>query len=84
MEEYVKAVAYYERCHAMSAELGMAHKQTHALGMGVALRLEVRADRQGPAAGALPKPLGRILLLTGRHRRAWMIDKGCEVAKWLL
>jgi hypothetical protein len=56
LEEYVKAVALYERCHAMSAELGMAHMQTHAMGMGVALRLEVRADRQGPAAGASQAP----------------------------
>ena len=50
LNEYVKAVAYFEAQHAMAMSLKLAHIQSDAaLNMGVALTLDVRAARQGPA-----------------------------------
>jgi hypothetical protein len=51
--EYVKALIFSARCHAMATELGMANWQTNAaLSMGMALRLEVQVDCQRLAADA--------------------------------
>jgi len=58
--EYVKAVTYLKAQYAMGMELGLTHMLAQAaMGMGVALRLEVQADRQsrqGHAAGASQAP----------------------------
>jgi hypothetical protein len=72
LNEYVKAVAYFEAQHVIATSLKLAHVQSDAaLNMGVALTLGVRAARQGPVAGAdqAPGPLSSVT-----HRRAWMIE----------
>jgi hypothetical protein len=68
LNEYVKAVAYFEAQHALATSLKLAHVQSDAaLKMGVALTLLVRAARQGPATEAdeAPGPPSSC-----RHRRA--------------
>jgi hypothetical protein len=40
LNEFVKAVAYYEAKHTLATEIGLAHTQAHAaLGVGMALAL---------------------------------------------
>ena len=57
LNEYVKAVAYFEEQHALAMSLKIARMQSDAaLNMGVALTLDVRAGRQGPAASADQAP----------------------------
>ena len=57
LNEGDKAGACHKAQHAMGTELGLTQMQTHAaLGMGVALSLLVRADRQGLTAGASQDP----------------------------
>jgi len=74
LNEYFKAVAYFEAQHVMATSLKLAHVQSEAaLNMGVALTLGVRAARQGPVAGADQAP-GPLSSVTRRHRRAWMIE----------
>ena len=75
LNEYVKAVAYFEAQHVMATSLKLARVQsTAALNMGVAMltHLRVRAARQGPATGAdqAPGPHSR----SSAMRRAWMIE----------
>jgi tetratricopeptide (TPR) repeat protein len=49
--EHVKAIGFYERHLAAATQLGVAHlKAQAAMCLGVALRLQVTALRQGPAA----------------------------------
>ena len=65
VNEYVKAVAYFEAQHALATSLKLAHARSDAaFNMGVALTLHVRAARQSPATEAdeAPGPHG--------HRRA--------------
>jgi len=55
MNELDKAVTYHEAHHAIATEIKVPHMQARsAQAIGIALRLQVRADRhrQGPAAGA--------------------------------
>jgi hypothetical protein len=77
LNEYVKAVAFFEAQHVMATSLKLAHGQSvAALNMGV-------ASPPSPFASA---QLGRALLLvltelldrivTRRRRRAWMIECG--------
>ena len=48
LNEYVKAVAYFEAQHVMATSLKLTHVQSDAeLNMGVALTLRVDAVRQG-------------------------------------
>jgi len=81
LNEYVKAVAYFEAQHAMATSLKLAHVQSvAALNMGAALTLGVRAARQGPFAGADQAP--------GPHSHssasAFLDDRVPEAAaKWL-
>jgi len=80
LNEYVKAVAYFEAQHAMATSLKRAHVQSEAaLNMGVALTLRVRAAVQGHVAGADQAP--------GPHSRssasACLDDRVREAAKWL-
>ena len=57
LNEYVKAVAYFEAQDVMATSLKLAHVQSGAaLNVGVALTLGVRAARQGPATGADQAP----------------------------
>jgi hypothetical protein len=56
LNEYVKAVAYFEAQHALATSLKLAHMQSLALNMGVALTLDVRVARQGSATGADQAP----------------------------
>ena len=57
LNEYVKAVAYFEAQHALATSLKLAHGQSQAaLNMGVALTLCLRTARQGPVAGADQAP----------------------------
>jgi len=57
LNEYVKAVAYFEAQHVLAISLKLAHLQSDAaLKMGVALTLGVRAARQAPVAGADQAP----------------------------
>jgi hypothetical protein len=63
LQEYANAVAYYRRQYSISTELGLGHKQAKAaMGIGVALALQVRADRrggggeEGPVVGACRGP----------------------------
>jgi hypothetical protein len=79
LNEYVKAVAYFEVQHVMATSLKLAHLQSHvALNMGVALTLDVRAAQQGPVAGADRAP--------GPHSHssasACLDDRVREAAKW--
>ena len=80
LNEYVKAVAYFEVQHVMEISVKLAHVQSDAaLNMGVALTLDVRAAHQGPAAGADQA--------SGPHSRssasACLDDRVREAAKWL-
>ena len=80
LNEYVKAVAYFEAEHALATSLKLAHLQSDAaLKMGVALTLGVRAARQAPVAGADQAP--------GPHSRssasACLDDRVRSAAKWL-
>ena len=51
--EYTTALTFYKTQHAIAAELKLGHLQTGAaMKIGLALRLDVQADR--PAAGASP------------------------------
>jgi hypothetical protein len=80
LNEYVKAVAYFEAQHALATSLKLAHVQSDAaLNMGVALTLHVRAARQSPATDADQAP--------GPHRHssasACLDDRVREAAKWL-
>jgi len=80
LNEYVKAVAYFEAQHVMATSLKLAHMQSEAaLNMGVALTLRVRAAGQGHVAGADQAP--------GPHSRssasACLDDRVREAAKWL-
>jgi hypothetical protein len=80
LNEYVKAVAYFEAQHGMETSLKLAKVQSYAaLNMGVALTLRVRAARQGPVAGADQAP--------GPHSHssasACLDDRVREAAKWL-
>jgi len=80
LNEYVKAVAYFEAQHVMATSLKLAHVQSRAaLNMGVALALGVRAARQGPVSGADQAP--------GPHSHssasACLDDRVREAAKWL-
>jgi hypothetical protein len=83
LNEYDKAVAYFEAQHAMAISLKLARMQSDAaLNMGVALTLHVRAARQGPtgaATGADQAP--------GPHSpssaSACLDDRMREAAKWL-
>ena len=81
LNEYVKAVAYFEVQHVMATSLKLAHEQSKAaLNMGVALTLGVRAARQGSVAGADQAP--------GPHSHtsesAFLDDRVPEAAaKWL-
>ena len=61
LNEYVKAVAYFEAQHDMETSLKLAKVQSYAaLNMGVALTLRVRAAGQGHVAGAqAPGPHSR-------------------------
>jgi tetratricopeptide (TPR) repeat protein len=78
--EYVKAAACHKAQHAMGIELGLAHMQSQAaMGMGVALRLHVRAVRKGPAA-ATSQALGPR---SHPSASACLNDKVREAAKWL-
>jgi hypothetical protein len=57
LNEYVKAVAYFEAQYALAISLKLAHVQSDvALNMGLALTLHVRAARQGPATGVDQAP----------------------------
>jgi len=63
LQEYANAVAYYRRQYSISTELGLGHKQAKAaMGIGVALALQVRADRRG--GGGEEGPFWRL-------QRAW-------------
>jgi hypothetical protein len=80
LNEYVNTVAFHEASHVLATENGLAHVQARAaLGMGVALRLEVRVDGQGPAARASQAP--------GPHTHwsasSCLNDKVREATKWL-
>ena len=80
LNEYVKAVAYFEAEHALASSLKLAHAQSEAaLNMGVALTRHVRAARQGHVAGADEAP--------GPHSRssasACLDDRVREAVKWL-
>jgi tetratricopeptide (TPR) repeat protein len=78
--EYVKAFDYHETQHALATELGLAHVRTEAaLCMGLALRLEVRANRRGPAASAdgAPEPHSHS------SASACLNDKVREAENWL-
>ena len=78
--EYVKAAACHKAQHAMGIELGLAHMQSQAaMGMGVALRLHVRAARQGPAAATSQAPGPR----SHPSASACLNDKVREASKWL-
>ncbi len=54
LTEYIRAIAYFEAQHALAISLKLAHVQSEAamINKGVALTLQVRAGRQGPANGA--------------------------------
>ena len=80
LNEYVKAVAYFEAQHALAIALNRAHVQSDAaLKMGLALALHVRAARQGTTTGADQAP--------GPHSpssaSACLNDRAREAAKWL-
>jgi hypothetical protein len=80
LNEYVKAVAYFEAQHALATSMKLAHLQSHAaLNMGVTLTLGVRAARQAPVAGADQAP--------GPHSHSSALacsdDRVREEAKWL-
>jgi hypothetical protein len=80
LNEYVKAVAYFEAHHALAISLKLAYVQSDAaLNMGVALALLVRAARQGTATGTDQAP--------GPHSHssasACLNDRVREAAKWL-
>jgi tetratricopeptide (TPR) repeat protein len=78
--EFVKAAACHKAQHATGIELGLAHMQSQAaMGMGVALRLHVRAARQGPAV-AIPQGPGPR---SHPSASACLNDKVREAAKWL-
>jgi hypothetical protein len=77
LNEYIKAVAYFEAQHAMATSLKLAHVQSDAApNMGVALTLGVRA---GPTTDADQAP--------GPHSHssssACLDDRVREAAKWL-
>ena len=70
LNEFDKAVDYFEEQHAFATSLKVAHMPLDAaLNVGVALTLHVRAARQG-----LLLVLTKDRLVTRRHRRAWMIE----------
>ena len=80
LNEYVKAVAYFEAQHVLAISLKLAHLQSDAaLNMGVALTLDVRAGRQGPFTGAdeAPGPPSHS------SATACLDDRVREAAKWL-
>jgi len=80
LNEYVKAVAYFEAQHGLAISLKLAHLQSDAaLNMGVALTLDVRAGRQGPSTGAdeAPGPPSHS------SASACLDDRVREAAKWL-
>jgi hypothetical protein len=78
LNEYVKAVAYFEAQHVMATSLKLAPVQSDAaFNMGVALRLRVCAARQGPATGADQAPGPHS------HSSACLDDRVREAAKWL-
>jgi len=80
MNEYVKAVAYFEAQHVMATSLQLAHVQSHAaLNMGVALTLGVRAARQGPVSGADQAPAPH----SHWSASACLNDRVREAARWL-
>ena len=60
LNENDKAVAYHEAHLALAKELYNPHMQAHAeLGLGVALRFRVRADRRGHGEGGREREGGR-------------------------
>jgi hypothetical protein len=80
LNEYVKAVAYFEAHNALAISLELAHVQSDAaLNMGFALTLHVQAARKGPSTGADHAP--------GSHSHssasAFLNDRVREAAKWL-
>jgi hypothetical protein len=80
LNEYVKAVAYFEAQHGLAISLKLAHLQSDAaLNMGVALTLDVRAGRQGPSTGddEAPGPSSHS------SASACLDDRVREAAKWL-
>jgi tetratricopeptide (TPR) repeat protein len=86
LNELAKAVAYYEAHHAMATEIKVPHMQARAAqAIGIALRLQVRADRrrQGPAAGASqdsgPRSPSSALVSLDEATK----DKVRASAKWL-
>ena len=80
LNEYVKAVAYFEAQHALATSLKLAHAQSDAaLNMGVALTLHVRAARQGPATEADEAPGSPSL----SSASACLKDRVREAARWL-
>jgi tetratricopeptide (TPR) repeat protein len=55
--DYGRAISYFTEQHAIAKEIQVVHGQAKAaLGVGVALRLEVRANVRGRAAGASELP----------------------------
>ena len=84
MEEYVQAVSYHEVSHTIATELKLEHMQAQAaLGLGLALCNQVRADRRGPAGS----PADVASQAPGPHSHwsasASVNDRAREAAKWL-
>ena len=93
LSEYAKAVGYFKAQHTLADEpfFSLDSKGLHvaarlarlsgpgALGMGVALRLQIRADRQGPAAGASQAPGPHSYLSAS----VCLEDRVSEAEKWL-
>ena len=76
MGEYERAISYFREQHDMAMEIQVVQDQADAaLGMGVAHRLELRANVRGRAAGASE--------LQGRLRALQRANDLREADKWL-
>jgi len=79
--EYMKASALFETQFALLKDLGLAGKQASAaLGKGVALRLQVRADRRALALACKDAEMGEEEQIL---RQEWLRDSEQEAEKWL-